>query len=372
MNPLAEELNKSLQSCAPDVYAMLGSLGRELFFPKGILTQSAEAKEKAHKYNATIGIATEKGVPMHLPCIQKHFNGLTPAEVYTYAPPAGRADLRKAWFQKMLEENPSLQGKQVSLPVVVSAITHGLSVVGDVFVEPGDVLLLHDKYWGNYRLTFSVMRKAKVATYATYTDQGGFNVAAMKAAILEQGKRSGKVILLLNFPNNPTGYAPTVIEAQAIAAALKSCAESGIRLVVIHDDAYFGLFYEEGVRTESLFGLTANLHEKILAIKLCGATKEEYVWGFRTGFITYGTLSSKSAELYGALEKKTLGSIRGNISNSPHPSQSLVLKALQSPEFRTEKEQKFRIMKARANQFRLLYVSETQDRGCGKIARPSA
>ena len=234
-------------------------------------------------------------------------------------------------------------------------------MVGDVFVEPGDVLLLHDKYWGNYRLTFSVMRKAKVATYATYTDQGGFNVAAMKAAILEQGKRSGKVILLLNFPNNPTGYAPTVIEAQAIAAALKSCAESGIRLVVIHDDAYFGLFYEEGVRTESLFGLTANLHEKILAIKLCGATKEEYVWGFRTGFITYGTLSSKSAELYGALEKKTLGSIRGNISNSPHPSQSLVLKALQSPEFRTEKEQKFRIMKARANQVKEVLNSGKYD-----------
>jgi len=32
-----------------------------LFYPKGGLTQSAEAKAKAGKYNATIGIATSQG-----------------------------------------------------------------------------------------------------------------------------------------------------------------------------------------------------------------------------------------------------------------------------------------------------------------------
>jgi aspartate/methionine/tyrosine aminotransferase len=361
MNPLAEELNRIIRDNNPNVYDMLGSLGKEMFFPKGILTQSAEAKEKAHKYNATIGIATEKGGPMHLPCIHKFFNGLQPSDIYTYAPPAGRPDLRKAWLKKLQDENPRLRGKDVSTPVVVSAITHGLSVVGDLFIEPGDVVLIHDKYWGNYRLTFSVMRKAKIETYPTYTDQGGFNVKAMEEAILKHGAAKGKVVVLLNFPINPTGYSPTIKEAEAVAKALASSAASGINLVVIHDDAYFGLFFENEVMKESLFGLTANLHEKILALKLCGATKEEYVWGFRTGFLTFGAKAKVPAALYAALEKKAMGVIRGNISNSPHPSQTIVLKALESPGFGKERQEKFEIMKIRANKVKEVLANNKYD-----------
>ena len=50
---------------------MLSDLGKRLFFPKGILAQSAEAKEKAKRYDATIGIARENGKPMFLPSVMK-------------------------------------------------------------------------------------------------------------------------------------------------------------------------------------------------------------------------------------------------------------------------------------------------------------
>ncbi len=59
MNPLAEELNQIIQSANIHIFEMLSQVGKNLYFPKGILTQSAEAKEKAHKFNATIGMATE-------------------------------------------------------------------------------------------------------------------------------------------------------------------------------------------------------------------------------------------------------------------------------------------------------------------------
>jgi len=71
-------------------------------------------------------------------------------------------------------------------------------------------------------------------------------------------------------------------------AAIKEVAEAGCNIVAITDDAYFGLFYEDSLK-ESLFGKLANLHPRILAVKLDGATKEEFVWGFRTGFITLPT-----------------------------------------------------------------------------------
>ena len=45
MNPLAKELNDHILEQNPYVLEMLSDLGKNLFFPKGILTQSAEAKE---------------------------------------------------------------------------------------------------------------------------------------------------------------------------------------------------------------------------------------------------------------------------------------------------------------------------------------
>ncbi len=78
IRPLAAELNEMIERENPHVYAMLSELGKRLFFPKGILAQSAEAKDKAKRYDATIGIARENGKPMFLPSVMQYFNDLTP------------------------------------------------------------------------------------------------------------------------------------------------------------------------------------------------------------------------------------------------------------------------------------------------------
>ena len=55
MNRLAEELNQTLSDSI--AYGFLSPLGRRMYFPKGIVAQSDEAKEKAKRYNATVGLA---------------------------------------------------------------------------------------------------------------------------------------------------------------------------------------------------------------------------------------------------------------------------------------------------------------------------
>jgi hypothetical protein len=57
---------------------MLSGLGREFYFPKGILTQTAEARQKAKRFNATIGIAKEKGEPMFLPAVMDQLPAFSP------------------------------------------------------------------------------------------------------------------------------------------------------------------------------------------------------------------------------------------------------------------------------------------------------
>jgi len=343
MHEIAQELKGQILKENPYVYELLSDLGKELYFPKGILTQTDEAKQKAHRFNATIGIATEQGHPMYLSVIQDTLAAYDPKDIYTYAPPAGKPELRKAWREKMLVENPSLDGKTFSQPIVTNALTHGLSVVADLFVNPQDTLVLPDKLWGNYNLIFGIRRASKIRTFSFFTEGGHFNTEGMKEALLAQ-KEQGKAVLLLNFPNNPTGYTPVEEEAQAIVEALKEVADQGINLAVVTDDAYFGLFYEDSIK-ESLFSRIANLHPRILAIKVDGPTKEEYVWGFRVGFVTFADASEAVCK---ALENKAMAIIRGTISSSSHPGQTFVLHALQSPDFKEQKEEKYRILEGRA------------------------
>ena len=95
LNPLATVLNEQLASAAPELLDMLSSLGRRLYYPKGILSQSAEAGARAHTSNATIGIATEKGAPMVLPSIERNLDGVETRDAVTYASPGGRQVLRE-------------------------------------------------------------------------------------------------------------------------------------------------------------------------------------------------------------------------------------------------------------------------------------
>ena len=358
LRPLAVELNGTIERENPHVFEMLSDFGRRLFFPKGIVSQGAEAREKAKRYNATIGIAREEGQPMSLPSVMRHFNGLEANDLLPYAPATGRVDLRKIWREDMLRKNPSLAGKSFSKPVVTSGLTHALSVVGDLFVDRDDMVLIADKFWENYELILGVRRQAQLATYPLFDENGGYNVAGLRSALAARPDGS-KTVVILNFPNNPTGYSPSNEEMDGIVAALVETAEAGKNLIVIADDAYFGLFYGEKLAKESIFARLADRHPRLLAVKADAATKEDFVWGFRTGMVTFSTKAATSDEaLYQALEKKTAGAIRSVISNCSHPAQTILAKALASDTVNAERDMKNAILESRAKKVQEIIAAE--------------
>ncbi len=349
MNPLAQELNQDIVLGNPAIAAMLSDVGRQLFFPKGILSQSAEAKQKAHRINATIGIAKEAGHTMCFGSVMGNLQGVRASQSLTYAPSYGLPALRERWRAELFSKNPSLNAKTISLPVVTCGITHAISIFADVWVDPGDVVLLPDMFWGNYNMILNVRKGARLSHYALFNAEGGFNLEAFEAAVAREAQANKKIIVLLNFPQNPTGYTVSVDEADAIAAILERTAEKGTHVLAVLDDAYFGLFYEAQTCKESLFAKLCGRHANLLAVKLDGATKEYFVWGLRVGFITYGAQCTEGTDsVYAALEKKTAGCVRGNISNASHLSQTLLLNAMQDGRIASEQEQKFNILKARA------------------------
>ena len=341
MNPQAEELNETIKNNNSAVYDLLSEKGKAIFFPKkGILSQAAKAKGK--KINATIGMALEEdGSPMRLNSIAKRID-LDPKEVFPYAPSFGKKELRDKWKEMIYKKNPSLEGKKISLPISTNALTHGMSMLGYLFVDNGDKIILPDLFWGNYKLIMINGYGAELDAFETFKGNG-FNVEGLKEKL---SNGVGKKIVVLNFPNNPTGYTPTDEEVTQIISVIKGAAELGNKIAVVIDDAYFGLVYKDGVYKESIFSGLADLHENVLAIKLDGATKEDYVWGLRVGFITYGVKGGDDS-LYSALEAKTSGAVRGSISNDSNLSQSLVYHAFSEPTYWDEKKEKYDILKAR-------------------------
>jgi aspartate/methionine/tyrosine aminotransferase len=220
-----------------------------------------------------------------------------------------------------------------------------------MWVDPGDVIILPDKIWGNYRLIFTARRGARIVHYRMFDQEGRFNLEEFETCLKSQAEDREKVIVILNFPNNPTGYTVSRSEAEGIAGVLVKVAGAGTNVLAITDDAYFGLFYEENALKESIFAGLIGMDPRLLAIKLDGATKENYVWGLRVGFITYGgSLNNDASAAYEALEKKTAGAVRGSISNASRLSQEIVLKSMHSQTYRQEKQQKFQIMKERAQE----------------------
>ena len=333
LNPLAQELNDTLRGTVAG--ELLSDLGTRIFFPRGIISQGGEAKQFGKVANATIGTTIVDGKPAILPSVQKYAPELSSGEFVSYTPTAGNPDLRKKWKELMLKKNPGLVGKSISNPVVVPGLTAGISYLSDLFVDSNHPLLAANPSWDNYSLVVETRRGAELHTFNLFHN-GGFDIESFKTALAIEAK-SGSVRVLLNFPQNPSGYSPTNAEAKQIVQAVKEVAEKGAKVIVWDDDAYFGLNYEKDIYPQSLFAEFADLHENILAVKIDGPTKEDFVWGFRCGFLTFGG-KGLSDEQYLALEKKLMGLIRSSVSCSSTPSQSISLKAFSEPNIEEEKK----------------------------------
>ncbi len=336
MNALAEQLNATLGPVAD----MLSPVGRRIYFPYGgILGQGAEAK--SCDINATIGMAFEEdGSPL----VMDSFASQTKLgrKAFLYAGSFGLLPLREKWREMQIRKNPSLKGKKFSMPVVTNALTHGLRIAAELFAGPGDQVVTPDLYWDNYSLVFEEACGARLVTFNMFS-KGAFDVAAMKAALLAPGD---KKILILNFPNNPTGYTATLDDAKKIVAAVKAAAARGKKIVVILDDAYFGLVYEPGVHGESMFAEFSDLHRNVLAVKLDGTTKEDYVWGLRVGFITFAWKGATDEQLK-ALAAKAAGNVRSGISNASSIGQHMALAAYGDPGYARQKRMKYMVLKKR-------------------------
>ena len=343
INPLAQELNNTLSGSVAD--ALLSDMGKRLYFPNGIIAQGGEAAKSASFANGTIGMAVANGTPIELETYKKSMPDFNPRETVAYAKTAGNPDLRKIWKEKIIEKNPSLKDKTFSLPILVPGLTAVLSYTADLFIDSDKPLLTANPCWDNYELITCARRNAEFHQFECF-ENGHFNLKDFERALNEDAKKYGSVRVLLNFPQNPSGYSPTKTEAAEICKIVKKLAEGGTKVLVLSDDAYFGLNYEDDIEPQSLFAYLADFHPNVLAIKADGPTKEDFAWGFRTGFITFSA-KGLTDEQYTALTTKFMAAIRSSVSCSSTPSQSFIIHALTDPAHNQQKAELRKMLKRR-------------------------
>ncbi|MDR0568573.1 MAG: aminotransferase class I/II-fold pyridoxal phosphate-dependent enzyme [Spirochaetaceae bacterium] len=340
MHCLADELNAVLDGSVAG--RLLSGLGRRLYFPKGIIAQSGEAKKSAHRANATIGMAYLNGKPLMLKAAADMLSGLTPEETVVYAPTAGVEKARTLWQDLLVKKNPSLKPGRISLPAAVPGLTAGISYTADLFIDEGTVLAAAKPSWDNYGLIVQERRGGTLREAAFLDSRAGLDLESIGKVLREEAE-TGAVRVIFNFPHNPSGYSPTQTEAAALIALIKAIAENGADVLAVCDDAYFGFFYEKDAFKESLFGALAELHERVLAVKIDGPTKEDYAWGLRLGFVTFGSKGLQAAQ-YEALVTKLMGAIRSSVSCANTPAQYLMLKTIADPRTQAEKEAYFHLL----------------------------
>ena len=317
--------------------SFFSKLGENIILPQDVLIQSKETAAVTGAINATIGIATINKKAMSLPSINKVLTELNNSEYLPYSPTPGLPKMRELWKEKILANNPSINKDFLSLPMVTTGITQGIDIAANLF-------------WQNYAQIYTIKIGNTIYKYNQFDENNEFSIKNFKQTLYSI--KEDKISLILNFPNNPTGYTPSDVELDSLVEVINIFAKENTnkQIIIVSDDAYFGLFFEENHKTPTLsatYKLAEN--ENCLIVKLDGITKELYSWGLRVGFITYYT---KNDELRKILLEKTQGYLRSTTSSPSNLSQQIAVRLLENKQSLEEKEINDKIIEERYNELK--------------------
>ncbi|WP_095448332.1 pyridoxal phosphate-dependent aminotransferase [Ochrobactrum quorumnocens] len=190
-----------------------------------------------------------------------------------YAQNLGRPYLRKA----IAEYITDLHGRKIEtdrISVVGSGVT-GLGVVSQLMLSPGDRVVAITPLWPN------ITEIPRIA--GAYVERVSLNVSGGKWSLdldrLLSALTPDTKMLIVNSPNNPTGWTITEEQIEAITA---HCRRMGIWVVA--DEVYERLIYDPAVRSAPSFLRHMNADERFISVN--SFSKAWSMTGWRAGWIT--------------------------------------------------------------------------------------
>ena len=148
-------------------------------------------------------------------------------------------------------------------------VSEALDLILRAVLNPGDEVIYHEPCYVSYAPSITMAHACAVPVITRPEEDFALRPEAVEAAITPQTR-----VLLLNFPNNPTGAGLTADVKQRLA-------DVAIRhdLLVITDEIYEMLSYEP--RSPSIAALPGMRERTVL---LNGFSKADAMTGFRLGY----------------------------------------------------------------------------------------
>lgn len=303
----------------------LSEYGKVAFIPNGFTTQSEECLDKKVKINATAGVYQVKNKIKTINEISSQFTDLTDKDIVQYASAMGYKPLRETWKRHIFNSSFSknvldfeFNSNYCSLPVVTNGISNALYTAGSLFINKDDEVFIPKLHWDAYDSIFKYRLGGNLVTY------DNFDLHDLESNL---NTNIGKKIIVLNYPNNPTGYTLTFSDVNYLEFILAKRCKLGDKIIIILDDAYMEYFYEK-CYDYSLFEDLGNISENLIVAKCDGVSKEYCAWGMRIGFITFKSKGIVNPLVYSLLEHKAAAVNRGTLSSIAMDNQVLINRAI--------------------------------------------
>ena len=217
-----------------------------------------------------------------------------------YTPNAGLSDLRRA-ICRYLKRRFDLEYQPIGQTLVTVGGSEGLDLAFRCLLEPGDEVIIPTPSFVCYGPLVSMIHGVPVYVETKVENEFRLTPEELKAAITPRPK-----ILVLPFPNNPTGGIMHREDLEALAEVLR-----GTNIMVVSDEIYAELTY--GQHHVSMANIP-DMYERTIVIN--GFSKAYSMTGWRMGYVCgpkeliaamtklhqYGIMSAPTTSQYAAIE----------------------------------------------------------------------
>ncbi|MDO4681028.1 MAG: pyridoxal phosphate-dependent aminotransferase [Aerococcus sp.] len=209
-----------------------------------------------------------------------------------YTPAAGAKDVRQGIRDYVERHNHvNYVPEEVFVANGAKAVLYDLL---QVLIDPGDEVLIPEPYWVSY--AEQVRLAGGIPKLIPLDPQTGFKLTT-KA--LSKALSDKTALLILNYPNNPTGTVLTETELQAIG---DFCVEHD--LLILADEIYNELVYETLPNGFSIASISDAIKQQTIVVS--GVSKTYAMTGWRIGYC----LADKAII-------KALSKFAGQVSGNP-------------------------------------------------------
>jgi len=186
-----------------------------------------------------------------------------------YTPSCGIPALREAVAAKLRKENSiPVEAKNI---IITSGAKYAIYVALLTLIQRGDEVIIPSPYWVSYPEMAQLCGAKIKFLQGRKDDNFKINVAGLKKAISSKTK-----LLILNYPNNPTGLTFSRKELEEIYQAVKDK-----DIFVISDEIYEILSYDSLKHTS--FASLGDANKKTITIN--GFSKTFSMTGWRLGYL---------------------------------------------------------------------------------------